>query len=168
MSSSSPRNGELEKRRQASLSVQCLRPTRTIDPVLYLPASQTNRHRLINWRLHWLPGYYPWKDCRCGARAVTRDHYSLVCPLLRPLWQELTDAYGTAPSVPSGMHTIDVILNKIPRTDVVLSNGRWPTIWPAILSILREIERLCHPEDHLLDGEFPGDDISLPLPSEHD
>ncbi|KAI9495836.1 hypothetical protein BDB00DRAFT_870059 [Zychaea mexicana] len=68
----------------------------------------------------------------------------------------------------AGMHTIDVILNKLSRTDVGLPNGKWQTILSAILRVLREIDRLCHPEEHLLDEKFPGEDISPPLPLEHD
>ncbi|KAI9489198.1 hypothetical protein BDB00DRAFT_876648 [Zychaea mexicana] len=87
-----------------------------------------------------------------ATTTVSFIHYSVQC----------------APIVLSGMHIIDVILNNLPRTDVGLTNGKWQSIWPAILRILREIDQLCHPKELLLDGTFPGDDFSPPLSSEQD
>ncbi|KAI9477060.1 hypothetical protein BDB00DRAFT_879546 [Zychaea mexicana] len=64
--------------------------------------------------------------------------------------------------------TTTVSSYKLPRTDVGLTNGKWQSIWPAILRILREIDQLCHSKELLLDGTFPGDDFSPPLSSEQD
>ncbi|ORY89517.1 hypothetical protein BCR43DRAFT_417458, partial [Syncephalastrum racemosum] len=49
------RHEELLQRRTRFSSVMRMRPRRLIDPVLYLPVSSRDRHRLVKWRMHWLP-----------------------------------------------------------------------------------------------------------------
>ncbi|KAI8137221.1 hypothetical protein BJV82DRAFT_525617, partial [Fennellomyces sp. T-0311] len=61
---------ELETRRQQFPSVARALPERRWDPILFLPASSQARHRLVKWRMHWLPSF-PLKKCRCGVSGKT-------------------------------------------------------------------------------------------------
>ena len=126
-------------------SVQCLRTDRRIDPILYQPVISRDRCRLIKWRMHWLPSY-PLKDCRCGAPAGTRAHYT-NCPLLKHHLQKLLDAFGPLPNLVSPLQPIDHILNRLPHSEVGLTLGKWQSTWPALLHVLREINKLHHPAD---------------------
>ncbi|KAI8148375.1 hypothetical protein BJV82DRAFT_506341, partial [Fennellomyces sp. T-0311] len=127
------------------------RPYRIIDPILYLAASSLDRHRLIKWPMQWLPSY-PLKDCECGATAAPREHYA-ICPLLQPMRHELLEAFGTIPELRKEEQDIDYILNSLPRSNTGLTRGKWKTTWPALLYVLRKIDRLSHPNEDYDDDE---------------
>ncbi|ORZ02741.1 hypothetical protein BCR43DRAFT_417509, partial [Syncephalastrum racemosum] len=108
------------------------------NPILYLPCTRKERHRLIKWRISWLPPK-PVVACECGAPAATRIHLFSSCPLILP------DARSFAamldPPPPTAANPIDHVLNQLPKT-VPLSLGPWKTLWPALLSLLRRIDQV--------------------------
>ncbi|KAI7860140.1 hypothetical protein BDC45DRAFT_587381 [Circinella umbellata] len=145
------RDEEYDSRRTKFKAINCLRTKRIIDPILYLPAFPKDRHRLIKWRMHWLPSY-SLKDCRCGQQAAHRTHF-LHSPLLEPHMQELLDQFGTIPPLPYNIQPLDHILNSLPRSEVELAIGNWSKIWPALIHVLRKIDSLRHSDDIFDDDE---------------
>ena len=131
-----------------------------IDPILYLPAFSKDRHRLINWRMHWLPSY-PLKDCRCGHKAAHRTRFS-TCLLLEPLMQELLDEFDTIPLLPYNIQPLDHILNSLPRSEVGVAIGNWPKIWPALIQVFRKIDFLSHTDD-LFDDDGPAPEEAMDI-----
>ena len=95
------RDDEFESRSNKYKTVRCLRPYRMVDPILYLAASSKDRHRLVKWRMHWLPSY-PLKDCECGTVSASREHYA-TCHSLRPWYQALLAAFWPHPRSTSGL-----------------------------------------------------------------
>ncbi|ORZ03102.1 hypothetical protein BCR43DRAFT_417059, partial [Syncephalastrum racemosum] len=127
------RDAELTRRRNRFPAIGRARPTRQVDPVLFLPASRKNRHRLVKWRMHWLPSF-PLKPCRCGlAPEARRNHYESYMPCAR---------LSNKPS--PNTHLLDAVLNALPRRADKLKSGVWLHTWPALLQTLREIDRLSH------------------------
>ncbi|KAG2228321.1 hypothetical protein INT45_011113 [Circinella minor] len=118
------RDKEYTDRGKNRKTVQCLRTDRRIDPILYLPVTSRDRHRLIKWRMHWFPSY-PLQDCRCGATAATREHYTTRA-LLQQLLKNLLEAFGPIPNLVSPQQPIDHILNRLPRSEVGLTLGPAP------------------------------------------
>ena len=145
------RNEEYITRGLQKKTICCLRAKRMIDPILYLPAFPRDRHHLVKWRMHWLPSY-PLKNCRCGAIAAAREHYN-GCPLLTILYDELKNNYGTIPMLPQDVQPRDFIVNHLPRSEVGLSLGNWKNTWPALIHVLREIDKLSHPDEVFEDDE---------------
>lgn len=141
------RDKELVTRREKFPSVNKLRPTRCVDPILYLPVSSRDRHRLIHWRMHWLPSFPP-KDCRCGSPAAKRSHY-LTCTLIQDELHTINMAFSNssqAPSPSSDTHIIDTILNSLPKHHSSLKSGKWSLTWPALIKYLRKVDYLSHPD----------------------
>ncbi|KAI9269182.1 hypothetical protein BDA99DRAFT_535256 [Phascolomyces articulosus] len=125
---------------------------RVVEPIMHLELPSKDRHRMIKWRMHWLPSY-PIKTCRCGEINATREHYK-ICPRLQPLLLKLLDHYGTIPDLKHPVQPLDYILNNLPRNEVVLGNKRWIKAWPALIRVLREIDFLSHADaDFNLDDE---------------
>ncbi|CDH60653.1 hypothetical protein RO3G_13746 [Lichtheimia corymbifera JMRC:FSU:9682] len=143
------RDKELLKRR-ARHSIARMREKRMWDPILFLPASTWDRHRLVSWRMHYLPSY-PLKDCACGHRNAYRDHFYKDCPLLESSMRTLTDSCQF--TIPENTHPIDFILNQLPRRARALKKNHWHTTWPALLFVLREIDAATHPDDNSQDRE---------------
>ncbi|KAG0733323.1 hypothetical protein G6F23_013460 [Rhizopus arrhizus] len=70
------RQGNLDNKRSthASVLLQHCRPTISLDPVLWLPMSKSERSRCIRWRLGWLPGGR-YKACpRHPGQTFTKAH----------------------------------------------------------------------------------------------
>ncbi|KAG1398481.1 hypothetical protein G6F60_008338 [Rhizopus arrhizus] len=70
------RQGNLDNKRSthAFVLLQHCRPTISLDPVLWLPMSKSERSRCIRWRLGWLPGGR-YKDCpRHPGQPFTKAH----------------------------------------------------------------------------------------------
>lgn len=139
---------EMQQRRTDFKAVARARPERIWDPILYLPATSLQRHRLIKWRTHWLPSY-PLGNCRCGHQAAHRDHYDLDgCPRIEPMIQYLHESLGQQllATKPDDTHLLDFIMNVLPRSTGDLK-GHWRRTWPALLNTLRNIDVLTHPEE---------------------
>ncbi|CDS14377.1 hypothetical protein LRAMOSA06546 [Lichtheimia ramosa] len=151
------RDKELVNRREKFSSVNKLRHIRCVDPILYLPVSSRDRHRLIHWRMHWLPSFPP-KDCRCGSPAAKRKHY-LTCPLVTEYLQDLTLAFANTQQVSSSSdtHIVDTVLNALPRHYKALKRSKWLLTWPALLKYLRRVDYLSHPDSDDYGAEDPPD-----------
>ena len=115
----------------------CMQNKRIVAPILYLPAFSKDRHRLIKWRMHWLPSY-PLKDCRCGYKEAKREHFS-SCPLLTTLLLDPINKYGTIPPLTYPMQPIDFIINNTPRSELGLSSEKWKL---SGLHLLESYEKL--------------------------
>ncbi|CDH61106.1 hypothetical protein RO3G_05925 [Lichtheimia corymbifera JMRC:FSU:9682] len=138
------RDQEYARIKTVKKSVARLREKRIWDPILYLPASTRDRHRLVNWRLHYLPSF-PLSDCRCGHKEAHRDHF-MSCDITGPLIsQRLKAAYGKP--IPDDIHILDFIMNDLPLRARALKRGHWRETWPLLLYALRDIDVASHPDD---------------------
>ena len=137
---------EMQDRRAQFPAVARARSQRLWDPILYLPATSVQRHRLIKWRCHWLPPF-PSPKCRCGEEKVKRNHY-LECPRVEFMIQHLEQCLGRRllAKKDSETHLIDFIVNMLPRSSDGLKQGHWRYTWPGLLNTLRDIDVACHPE----------------------
>ncbi|KAI7856098.1 hypothetical protein BDC45DRAFT_533981 [Circinella umbellata] len=115
--------------------------------------------------MHWLPSY-PLKNCRCGLPAAKREHYA-ICPMLQPLMNELLTVFGTIPSTSTELQPLDFIMNHLPRSEVGLTLGKWPKVWSALIRVLREIDRLSHPDDAFDEAEPDPEDALDITPPPH-
>ncbi|KAG2217776.1 hypothetical protein INT45_011833, partial [Circinella minor] len=112
-----------------------------------------------------LTASYPLKNCRCGASAAKREHYDF-CPLLFTLLNDLKSAFGDIPALPQEQQPLDYILRPLPRSEFGLTVGKWQTVWPALIRVLREIDYLSHPNDDFdMDEPAPEDAMDIPISS---
>ncbi|KAG2223660.1 hypothetical protein INT45_007238 [Circinella minor] len=109
--------------------------------------------------MQWLP-LYPLQDYHYGAPAATREHYT-ICSLLQQHLQKLLDAFGSLPNIVSPQQPIDHIQNRLPRSEVGLTLGKWESTSPALLHVLREIDRLSHTADTYIYVEQPAPEKAL-------
>jgi hypothetical protein len=116
------------------------RNTVGIDPILYLPATRTDRSRLLRWRMGWLPGKP--HDCICTRDHTSRRHFDKYeCEAIpTALWDEL-------PPASPGVHYIDNAITLLPT-----NASKYCSYWPSLLTLLWYIECNVHP-----DGFFPVD-----------
>ncbi|ORY89198.1 hypothetical protein BCR43DRAFT_539616 [Syncephalastrum racemosum] len=125
------------------------------SPVLYLPCTRKERHRLIKWRISWLPPK-PYMACACGAPEANRNHLFSACPLILPEVHNFTALLDPPP--PASVNPLDFTLNQLPKT-IPLSLGRWQTLWPALLSLLRRIDQVTSDGD--FESEPPAGELLL-------
>ncbi|ORY94264.1 hypothetical protein BCR43DRAFT_552204 [Syncephalastrum racemosum] len=125
------------------------------SPVLYLPCTRKERHRLIKWRISWLPPK-PYVACACGAPEANRNHLFSACPLILPEVHNFTALLDPPP--PASVNPLDFTLNQLPKT-IPLSLGRWQTLWPALLSLLRRIDQVTSDGD--FESEPPAGELLL-------
>ncbi|KAI9488181.1 hypothetical protein BDB00DRAFT_932927 [Zychaea mexicana] len=92
--------------------------------------------------MHCLPSY-PLKDCHCGARQADCRHF-LSYLLVGPTLQRLHEAFPLL--IPNDQHTIDAILNALPRRARGLKHSHWRSTWPLLLHTLRDIDICSHPD----------------------
>ena len=117
------------------------RPDIGLDPVLYLPATRTDRSRLIRWRMGWLPGNP--HECLCTQDPTSRRHFNKYdCPAIP------TDIWDALPHAPPGIHPIDNAISMLP-----LEIKDYKPFWPALLTLLWYVEILVNPSG----GYFPED-----------
>ena len=69
------------------------------------------------------------------------------------LYITILNKFGTIPELPLNMQQLDHILNSIPKSEAGLVLGKWKTVWPALIRVLREIDILSHPEETFEDDE---------------
>ncbi|KAG1322633.1 hypothetical protein G6F62_010134 [Rhizopus arrhizus] len=96
----------LDDRRNSinSVLLSSCRPTLGIDPILWLPMSNTERSRIVRWRLGWLPGGAP-KPCIYHPNDMfTRSHAICCLHMHRRLQMPLT--------VPD---PLSFLINKLPN-----------------------------------------------------
>ncbi|KAG1038994.1 hypothetical protein G6F43_012604 [Rhizopus delemar] len=147
------RSNKLQKIRHSQsrpvLLLAC-RPSLGVDPILFVPMSNHERSRIRRWRMGWLPGRPI--PCRCGAPHASRRHL-LFC---------LSASRRLVGASPGNNNPLDFVLNLIPRkppsssTINSYSVTRWSTWWPALSSLLLEIDIICHPDE-----EFTGDSLDV-------
>lgn len=125
--------------------LKACRPTFGIDPVLLIPATRTERSRVLRWRFGWLAGGKP-HDCVCTLDHTYRDHYNRnECPAIPPyLWDAL-------PMAPPDVHIIDHALNLLP-TNLKLGCS----YWSALMTILWYIEICIRPDIPFPEDPNPG------------
>ncbi|KAG1035163.1 hypothetical protein G6F43_013277 [Rhizopus delemar] len=91
----------------------------------------------------WLPGHPP--PCSCGPVNATRSHL-LICLNVA---SRLQVSPGTRPN------PLDYVLNQLPKVIPAYPLPhlleRWSVWWPAVCSILLDIDRICHPEGGFCD-----------------
>ncbi|KAI9264239.1 hypothetical protein BDA99DRAFT_559522 [Phascolomyces articulosus] len=67
------------------------------------------------------------------------------------------------------MQAINHILNKLPRSEVGLTFDHWEKTWPALIHVIREIDRLSHPDEIFDDDEpDPEEELHQTCPTEPD
>ncbi|KAI8320154.1 hypothetical protein EDC96DRAFT_613355 [Choanephora cucurbitarum] len=145
----------------APVLLSACRPLIMLDPVMYLPMSTFDRSRILRWRMGWLPARPV--PCRCGAPHASRDHLLLCLDAAGRL------QFAGDPRPPSRAGAIDrrykpnpldYWLNRLPRVKPAGDSARakavayWSTRWPALLSLLLQIDQICHP-----DADFVGDSL---------
>lgn len=120
-------------------------PVVRVDPVMYLPASRTDRSRLIRWRMGWLPGKP--KPCPCGFDHTSRRHLQQNCykvPAI--LWSRLP-----LPPSDSVANVIDYALNQLP-----LTSKSCPDWWSDLCTLLWHFDQLCNPDGDYSTDPTPG------------
>ncbi|CAO3588292.1 unnamed protein product [Absidia cylindrospora] len=139
--------------RQASLTtLSRARPPpldRLIAPILTVPATSKERHRLVKWRMHWLP-HYPTPTCACDNTSLaTRSHFITACNKMEDiiLQLQLTIQHCHLPPIPTNLNIIEHLLNLVPSglKEMQEHRSHWQRTWPLILSALLTIDINSHP-----------------------
>ncbi|PHZ12829.1 uncharacterized protein RHIMIDRAFT_137672 [Rhizopus microsporus ATCC 52813] len=111
------------------------RPTISLDPVLWLPVSKSERSRCIRWRLGWLLGGR-YKTCpRHPGQPFTKAHTIHCFQMHRRLMipQTISDPL---------FFILNMLPTKKPRPpNTTLS---WTIRWPNICRILYELDYLSY------------------------
>ncbi|KAG0161979.1 hypothetical protein DFQ30_004622 [Apophysomyces sp. BC1015] len=109
------------------------------DPVLLLPCTNLERHRLVKWRIAWLPPTYsdPPIVCQCTQLKPNREHFR-TCHLTSAAMDNLVLALRPYP--PPDMHLVDYALNLLPR-QVPSRFGLWINMWQRLLVVLHQIDQ---------------------------
>ncbi|KAG1128454.1 hypothetical protein G6F42_005961 [Rhizopus arrhizus] len=131
------RQGNLDNKRSthASVLLQHCRPTISLDPVLWLPMSKSERSRCIRWRLGWLPGGR-YKACpRHPDQSFTKAHTIHCLQMHRRLMMPETIS-----------DPLSFLLNMLPTKKHRSPNTTlsWTIRWPIICRILYELDYLYH------------------------
>jgi len=131
------RNEALTKHRASSthsLLTHC-RPTVCIDPILWLPMTQGERSRCLRWRLGWLPSGYSTVCPLHPDHSLTKSHAIKCLQMHRRLMmpETITDP-------------LSFLLNLLPtrRPKSPSKAIPWNIRWPAICTILFELDYLQH------------------------
>lgn len=120
------------------------RTTLMVDPVLYIPASRTDRSRLIRWRIGWLPGKP--HDCVCTTDRTSRRHFfKYECNAIP------SDLYDNLPPPPPGVHPIDHAICMLP-----VNSKQYCDYWPSLLSLLWYVECCVLPTGYFPEDLDPG------------
>jgi hypothetical protein len=142
--------------RQNAPTLQTIKQCRTsavtsIDPILFIPCTSKERHRLIKWRMGWLiPKSSTPIACPCdNTTTISKKHFFRTCPLLHSNL-ELLDLLlkkhilnYTRPELPAT--EIDLLLNRLPGTFHKLSTQHWQHTWPVLNQILFQLDKFSHP-----------------------
>ncbi|KAG2224422.1 hypothetical protein INT45_002961 [Circinella minor] len=84
-----------------------------------------------------------------------------------PLLNELLTVFGTIPSTPDELQSLDFIMNYLRRSELGLTLGKWSKSWNAFIRVLREIDRLSHPDEALNEAEPDLEDTLNIIPPLH-
>ncbi|CDH56230.1 hypothetical protein RO3G_07988 [Lichtheimia corymbifera JMRC:FSU:9682] len=148
---------EMREKPNSGVHLSYLRPTLTLDPILFLPMTSRKRSRLMRWRMGWLPGRPI--ECVCGNDHTSRRHL-YTCLDVATRLQVPMDAQP---------NPIDHLLNQLPTTrprkQSVISF--WETRWPHLMDILSEIDQRCHPHEDKPDAANLGAQFLQWLRTDH-
>jgi hypothetical protein len=111
------------------------RPYRTIDPILWLPMSHSERSRTIRWRLGWLPGGIP-KDCPYHPNTHFSRYHATECLQMHSrlcLPRSIEDPLS---------FLLNLLPHRKPRDPQDAS--AWSYRWPVICILLQELDYLIH------------------------
>ena len=151
--------------RQEAPNLQTIKQCRSdqkpsIDPILFIPCTSKERHRLIKWRMGWLiPKTSTTIACPCDhTTTISKRHFFLSCPLLHSnlelldlLLKQHIKNYSR-PELPAT--EIDFLLNLLPKTFKHFQTQHWAHTWPVLNQILFQIDKLSHPSS-TFDDEPP-------------
>ena len=107
----------------------------SLDPILWLPMSKSERSRCIRWRLGWLPGGQ-YKTCpRHPSQPFTKAHAVHCLQMHRKLMMPETIS-----------DPLSFLLNMLPTRKPRSPNTvrSWTIRWPTICRILYELDYLFH------------------------
>jgi hypothetical protein len=130
------------------------------DPILFIPCTSKERHRLIKWRMGWLiPKSSTPVACPCDNTSITsKKHFFLSGPLLHSNL-ELLDLLlkrhlknYTRPQLPAT--EIDYLLNQLPGNFNNFKDLHWYHTWPVLNQILFQLDTFSHPSA-IFDPEPP-------------
>lgn len=136
------RDTELSSRRDRFSTSRALWSSRMIDPVLYLPAASRDGHRLIHWRMYWLPSY-PLRPYRCRTITEASRKRYLDCTLIRDELHTLRQAFNKDPG---DNHLVDAVMDSLPRKLYTLNQTCWRAVWIELIKYLRQVDDLSHPD----------------------
>ncbi|OAD65301.1 hypothetical protein PHYBLDRAFT_176220 [Phycomyces blakesleeanus NRRL 1555(-)] len=71
----------------ATINITTCHPLLEVDPILFLPATRTERGRLVHWRMGWLPGKP--KEYACGSDHTSRRHLQSYITIPSQLFSQL-------------------------------------------------------------------------------
>ncbi|CEP13925.1 hypothetical protein, partial, partial [Parasitella parasitica] len=141
---------------------QCRRAVNTprTDPILFIPCTSKERHRLIKWRMGWLiPRSSTPVACPCdNTSIISKKHFFLSCPLLHSNLELLDLLLRThvknyiRPQLPAT--EIDYLLNQLPGNFSNFKEQHWCHTWPVLNQILFQLDTYSHPSA-IFDPEPP-------------
>ncbi|KAG1539847.1 hypothetical protein G6F47_007244 [Rhizopus delemar] len=141
--------------RNSILLSQC-RPTISLDPILWLPMTRTERNICVRWRLGWLPGGKLEPCPRHPTQILTKQH-AVRCLDMHHRLQMPETVQGP----------LSFLLNRLPNRIPCSSHSAspWFIRWPAICTILYELDYLFHRKDQPSPPFQPGQRFLDWLPS---
>ncbi|KAG0834565.1 hypothetical protein G6F19_005147 [Rhizopus arrhizus] len=137
-------NLEIRQRCRNSKLLSNCRRSISLDPILWLPMSKSERSRCIRWRLGWLPGGKPRPCPKHLTQQLSKSHAINCLDMHRRLFMPETIR-----------DPLSFLLNMLPLRPLVLPNLAltWSQRWPIICSILYELDQLHH--DKLIPIKYP-------------
>ncbi|KAI9483403.1 MAG: hypothetical protein EXX96DRAFT_478968, partial [Benjaminiella poitrasii] len=111
------------------------KPTLSTVPILWLPMTQTERSRVLRWRLGWLPGGKP-KPCPYHPATHFNLTHAIGClHMHNRLYLPVTVK-----------DPLSFLLNHLPVNKPRLPQSIfiWFIHWPIICTILHELDYLIH------------------------
>ena len=115
-----------------------------VDPILFLPATRTDRSRLIRWRMGWLPGKPV--ECICTRDHTSRRHFSTGGCVSIP-----SSVFDKLPHPLPGVNLIDTAFNMLPT-----NASKFCDYWPSLLELLWYVECCVSPSGYFKEDPEPG------------
>ncbi|CEG82454.1 hypothetical protein RMATCC62417_16523 [Rhizopus microsporus] len=128
-------NLEIRQRCRNSKLLSNCRRSISLDPILWLPMSKSERSRCMRWRLGWLPGGKPRPCPKHPTQLLSKNHAISCCDMHRRLFMPETIR-----------DPLSFLLNMLPLRPSIPPNLAltWSQRWPIICSILYESDHLYH------------------------
>ena len=137
-------NQEIRQRCWGSKLLSNCRRSISLDPILWLLMSKSERSRCIRWRLGWLPGGKPRPCPRQSTQLLSKNHAISCLDMHQRLFM---------PDIIR--NPLSFLLNMLPLRPSVPSNlaFTWSQRWPIICSLLHELDQLHH--NKLISTKYP-------------